>query len=481
MELLFEPRVEIIKVAGQWSFFQRSPDFSPEPVLVGDSPGDADGALIYGSVLEDGGRYRMWYQATPKGADDHPPSVVGYAESDDGIEWRKPALNLVDWNGTENNLCDLGMHSPSVFIDPDAPAGSRYRATGHIDSRWTPYHADATPGRGFGHYAAHSADGLHWELDSPKPRWVYNDCIYSIYHPGRGTGQVLMKLVRRTGGISRRIWWEATMRDGQWSEPSPALIPDEYADVTAVARGYASGDYYGVGMLPVGRATVGFVQQFRHNLPRSIPPLGSEMGRLGVIDLSLAYQSDEGACWTHAPGRPDFVAHDQVPWATRRVHCASNVVEFGDEQRLYIGCMSYRHGVPPPTGGDSAEGIGYVSWPRWRLFGYHADPGGELDIELGRMDGPAELVLNYETEIGGSIRVQLATLDDDQRHEIDPPNTIEGHGFDDALPLVGDGLSEVVRWRNGSVVRPVGGKRLVAQLSVERAKIYAYELRPAVR
>ena len=93
MKLLFKPRLDIVKVAGQLNFIEITPDLSPEPVLVGDSLVDGGGALIYGSVLYDGGRYRMWYQATPKGGRAYPSSFVGYAESDDGIEWHKPTLN----------------------------------------------------------------------------------------------------------------------------------------------------------------------------------------------------------------------------------------------------------------------------------------------------------------------------------------------------------------------------------------------------
>ena len=277
MELMVEPKLEIVKVAGQWSFCQHKPSITPEPVLVGDNSVDSGGALIYGSVLNDGGRYRMWYQATPKSPRKYPSCLVGYAESDDGIEWYKPTLGIVDYNGKKNNLCNLGFHCPSVFIDPDSPPNYRYRATGHIDSRWGPYHAAAEPYTGFGYYTAHSQDGLNWKLDSPSPRWRYADCIYSTYHPGRGGAQVLMKVVRRIGGLARRTWWEVEMQDGKWSNPSPALIPDDFADVSAIARGYASADYYGIGLLPVGHGTVGFVQQFRHNLPRRTTPMGSEI------------------------------------------------------------------------------------------------------------------------------------------------------------------------------------------------------------
>ena len=481
MELLFEPKLEIVKVAGQLNFFQRTPDVSPEPVLVGDSLVDGGGALIYGTVLHDEGRYRMWYQATPKGGREFPSSFVGYAESDDGIEWRKPTLNMVDYNGKENNLCNLGVHCASVFVDPDAPSDSRYRATGHIDFRWGPFHDDATPNGGFGYYTAHSADGLDWKLDSPTPRWRYADCIYNVYHPARRSAQVMMKIVRRTGGLARRTWWEAKMQDGEWSDLTPSLIPDAFTDVAALARGYASSDYYGLGLLPVGRATVGFVQRFRQNLPRVVAPVGSEFGKLGVIDLSLAYQIDEGAPWIHAPWHDDFVAHSQIPWATRIVYCASSVVECGDEQRLYIGCTPESHGVPPLGGGDRSERIGYASWPKWRLFGYHADPRGELGIDLGSVSEPSELVLNYEAAAGGSIRVEISTLDEHRRIEVDPSVEIKGRTFVDAVPMVGDSIGEVAQWKDGSVIQPVEGQRFFAHLSIERAKIYAYQLRATGR
>ena len=61
MELLFESRLEVKRVRGKLYFFQCSPKIHPEPVLVGDSFADGSGVSCYGSVLNDGGRYRMWY------------------------------------------------------------------------------------------------------------------------------------------------------------------------------------------------------------------------------------------------------------------------------------------------------------------------------------------------------------------------------------------------------------------------------------
>ena len=131
--------------------------------------------------------------------------------------------------------------------------------------------------------------------------------------------------------------------------------------------------------------------------------------------------------------------------------------------------------------GDRSERIGYASWPKWRLFGYHADPQGELGIDLGSLSEPSELVLNYEAGAGGSIRVQISTLDEHRRIEVDTSAEIKGRTRADAVPLVGDNIGEVVQWREGSVIQPVEGQRFFAHLSVERSKIYAYEVRPARR
>ena len=67
---------------------QHKAKVEPEKVLHCDSIADGGGTSIYGSVLYDGGVYRMWYQATPKDWDHENMTFVAYAESDDGFENR---------------------------------------------------------------------------------------------------------------------------------------------------------------------------------------------------------------------------------------------------------------------------------------------------------------------------------------------------------------------------------------------------------
>jgi len=472
MELLFESRINV-KPAGKLYFFQHQPTIHPEPVLTPDTFVDGAGASLYGTVLHDGGVYRMWYQAWPRDWDGMDCALVGYAESDNGLDWRKPELGQADYagQGTDNNLLALSGHSSSVFIDPQAPASHRYRAT-----MCTGAGRQMAPEalQGYGYFTAHSADGLHWEYDQNTPRWNRSDVITSIYHPGRKHGIVAMKMYAGINGFQRRTVWQAELCHGRWSEPHAALLPDEYDDVVASTRGFASGDYYGMGMMPAGQATVGFLWQFRHQLPRTG---GNGAGVFGVVDVSLAYQAAQGDRWQHLPGRPDFIKNDAPSFGNGCIYTASCPIEVGDEHWLYFSAFTRTHGwyindIHGKWQRDQTlmrmlidEGmyrIGVARWPKWRLFGFRSDPHGTLEINLGRLEAPRELHLNYRCEIGGSIRAEL--VHHDQR-------TLE-----QAVALTGDALHAPVAWADGTVLPPKPGGDTVVRLHLDRAEVYAYEL-----
>src|SRR5690554_1498868 len=105
----------MVNYGGLMRFVQFTPSIHPEPVLRPDSDSDRGGVSAYGTVMRDGGKLRMWYQAVPGDwsfAND--VTFVACAESNDGIHWTKPKLGLVDMAGRPNNLCDLRFHCPSI-------------------------------------------------------------------------------------------------------------------------------------------------------------------------------------------------------------------------------------------------------------------------------------------------------------------------------------------------------------------------------
>jgi len=97
---------------------------------------DQDRVFNHGTVLYDGGKYRMWYGGikTPEPGESGIPwwdtIHCGYAESDDGITWRRINVGLVEWNGSkDNNIVPYLKHAPVMIKDKKDPELSRrYKA-----------------------------------------------------------------------------------------------------------------------------------------------------------------------------------------------------------------------------------------------------------------------------------------------------------------------------------------------------------------
>ena len=155
MQILCEGHPRILGLSAGMRFVSHPPHVCEEPVLVGETFIDDFGCSIYGSVLHDGGRFRMWYQAWAQENDGTDSLCIGCVESDDGIHWTRPSHGLIERGGSrDNHLTGLPLHAPSVIIDPHVDDDRRYRAFG--------YHV---PSDGRGYYTAHSADGLRWTIE----------------------------------------------------------------------------------------------------------------------------------------------------------------------------------------------------------------------------------------------------------------------------------------------------------------------------
>lgn len=170
------------------------PQVRAEPVL-GPEPRESAApdnmaAHFYGTVLQDEGRFRMWYYACHWGANPDWPADLArqiegygsqvfigplcYAESDDGLQWTKPNLGQVTFKGSrDNNVLALphAIVSCATVIkdetDPD-PARRYKMAYQFFYDKNAPEFAGLT---GFTTCAmAVSPDGLQWSvIDTPYP------------------------------------------------------------------------------------------------------------------------------------------------------------------------------------------------------------------------------------------------------------------------------------------------------------------------
>jgi hypothetical protein len=128
------------------------------PVLVPDRPWEGLNARVYGTVIFDDEEqlFKMWYISHH-----HPDREVYnlYAYSEDGMNWIKPELGIVNYKGCPaNNIfaveSRVGMHIPSVIKLPDAPPDQRYLCFA--------YHKG-------GLNLFHSPDGVHWQAHGNNP------------------------------------------------------------------------------------------------------------------------------------------------------------------------------------------------------------------------------------------------------------------------------------------------------------------------
>lgn len=147
----------------------RSPARHPANPVVrrgGAGAPDAMGVQFYGSVIRECGRFRMWYVAF----DDDTANKVASArwrpacaESEDGVNWVKPDLGLVEYGGNKNNNLVLtepgpfGIVNLKVLAEPDDPdPRRRYKMSAHVYFRHHTRLGSLAP------FA--SADGLTWKL-----------------------------------------------------------------------------------------------------------------------------------------------------------------------------------------------------------------------------------------------------------------------------------------------------------------------------
>ena len=153
-------------------------------------------AILYGTVMKHGEKFRMWYLGmfeTEIDAGQAPGwwRPMCYAESDDGVNWTKPDLGLVEFKGNKNNnICLIESEVPSlakvndflsVIYEPDDPDPDRRYKCVYIAH---PKFGDVKGGRSkigpderrWGAFiAATSADGLSWKVVGDRPMNAGNE------------------------------------------------------------------------------------------------------------------------------------------------------------------------------------------------------------------------------------------------------------------------------------------------------------------
>ncbi|MBM3795330.1 MAG: hypothetical protein FJW31_14980 [Acidobacteria bacterium] len=459
-------------------------------LLIADQPSETSTAWL--SALYDGGKYRLWYNAG------HPSKkglFVSYAESDDGLTWRKPTLNQIDVNGSKSNNVVFaggpsigGLELGNVFIDPIAPPEERYKMfypvwdTDHVyPNHGLPFLAEAGVMRG-----AFSPDGIGWTR--------YQQIFLGSYMDSQNVAVYDPELRKYVAYIRYK------------NAKYGALDAGEHT-VVAARRGRAIGrmesDDFKSWTYPELAIAPDFQDGFNvelYNQPYSRYPSADHAHfmfpsayhkREGTFHVNVAV-SRANKTWfrptreTYVPlGEPgsmdDFI-----------ISVAPGFLPAGrDQLALY-----YRSGNGPHSGAlrsvkarvpKTVSGMGRIVFPRERIVGIEAGAEEGTFATRPLLFSGQRLVVNAEpTGPDPRLRAQIVSVgarstESAARGKYKEDAVLPGLSFDDSVPITADGLDSAVRWSRGANLGEWAGKPVRIHVRFQSMRIYAFQFAEAVK
>ncbi|HWQ53061.1 MAG TPA: hypothetical protein VN442_05210 [Bryobacteraceae bacterium] len=428
-----------------------------EDALVLDRPWE--GAFCaYFTVIRDAARYLLYYRCVPNaGQDGRADEATCYAESADGIAWKKPSLGLFEVLGTrENNVVLAGQppfsHNFSPFLDtrPGVPAAERFKALAGVSKT--------------GLVSFVSADGIHWRklqdapVLPPQSRTAYDSQNLAFWSETEGRYVCYFRTFKNFPGTKPVRWVSRAVSADflKWSAPEEMSFGDAppehmYTNQTS----------------PYFRAPHIYVSTAARFMPGRQVLTDEEAASIKVNPKYYRDCSDAVLFTTRGGARYDrtfleaFVRPGIGPqnWVSRSNYPALNVVQTGaDEMSMYV---NRNYGQP------TARLTRYAM----RLDGFaslHGDyKGGEAVTRPVRFRGRM-LEINYSTSAAGSVRVEIQ----------DAAGTpLPGFTLADSREIIGDEIARTVAWRDGADVSHLAGKPVRLRFVVKDADVFSWRFR----
>ena len=429
----------------------------------------------YHSVFKDENLFRMYYRGWQIGSEksfgDAPhPFVYCYAESDDGIHWRKPKLGLFDFNGSDQNNIILASgdfgnfnlklgDNASMFKDdnPDVSPDAIYKAL--------------VKSKGFkGLLTFKSSDGIHWSPmigQASITDGSFDSQNVSFWDNLRKEYRAYWRI----GLENKRAIRTATSKDFiHWENQADLKYVDSPAEhlYTNQVIPYFRAPHIFIGF-PVRYLDRGWAESMR-----ALPELehreirSNEESRWGTaITEGLFMASRDGVNFkrlNEAFLRPGI---ERVgTWNYGQQFTAWGVVETKSPLKGAPNELSF-YALENAWTGTSNMLRRYVL----RLDGFVSVSapmkGGELITKNLIFEGN-KLMLNFSSSVAGDIKVEI--LDD-------TGTPIPGFALEDCPPIFGDSIDREVFWNNGSDVSTLNGKPVSLRFILRDADLYSFQFK----
>jgi len=439
------------------------PDKHPDNPLVrrgGEGTVDEKGVQFYGSVVRHDGKFKMWYIAMDDSAlrvsrMGLSGMVPAYAESDDGIHWKKPELGLVEHQGnTRNNLVLMdppgtcGIHL-IVIHEPDDPDPTRQFKM-MLTSLTRLEEIPRTVSTSIPFF---SSDGLRWRSAKPlrfeNGRFNDEDLAMPRVHFEQG-GLFRWNGMYHLAGqqVAPWVWQPDGTKVGRVMSTfrSPDLIHWEPGSAFGFMRGTAVGK--------VGKpaedeeAHLASSVWHRGNVLLGVYGIwhGAKEWKDRTIDLGLTLSND--GLHFREPIQ-DFVTiprGEEGEWDEGGLLQGQGFANVGDKTYLYYGSWDLTKAPRfPPRGG-----VGLVTLRR-DGFGYLSKYNPETPAQcvtdtLTLKRDTARLFVNVD-QISDDAPITVELLDEQSRPMV-------GYALDDAAQLTAAGVHQEVFWpkRNSSSI-----------------------------
>lgn len=338
-------------------YFLTRPTLREEPVVAPSRDNrqapDYFGAYLYGTVLYDAGRFRMWYYGLgdakrtdwpeemqallPESLTDPFEGPMCYAESEDGVHWTKPALHQFRYFGSEVHnaiaLPYVRVCCHSIIKDDEEPDQQRRYKMAY-------WYMDARNAADYPRFAtAVSADGIRWQSLNGHPSDLFIEHASLYKHHGLYVinGQSFCGFTKSEGGHdSGRQAYAIVSPDfetwlDEWADSFLLPEPENPAERGA-AKPYDQ-VHIGVGAASFGTVLVGIYCRW-HDAPRFSEISG---------DFGLVVSNDGLAFREPVPGYT-FISAEESPAPPvpgkelRTILCQGNgILNVGDTTYIYYG------------------------------------------------------------------------------------------------------------------------------------------------
>jgi len=398
------------------------------------APEDGGWLSLYGSVIRrpTDGLWQMWYTCSPPKVG----SALGYAESDDGISWRRPLLDVIEVGRRRSNIVfDKSPHGACVFYDErEERAGWKYKMM-----------CGAAPSHRISLFR--SADGIHWLPGAENPVIGSNpDCPMSMLRANDGRYVAYHRPSFGDRRVGRSESWDLV----HWGEPR-MVLDQSPADPPQT-------QFYGMGAAVYGPYEIGTLWVYRTD--------PEDMGFYkmhGHQETELAYTRSGYAWHRAAPGQPWLPRGAASTWEWGNIQAASAPVFLADEVRFYYAASRTEHGAKEWRGRAPRCGIGFASIRPDRFVALVAAREGRLLTRPFWTETPLFWV-NAAVRRGGFVLVEVTDIES---------RPIPGFGLKECVPIVGDSISHRVRWRGEPDASALAYREIRLRVQAHNARLYA--------